>query len=217
MTLIAKAANEETFLNECDNCATCVISAKNNVISSCCQKGRGGAGSGLQMTTRPLNPFCAKRFCPPSPPPLGLWHLALPLALLNPCNCMAFLLLKNLFTVSTSPDSLWNPNLEFSVEMKLGYGGAVILCGMAMADFWDAVNAPFMHLGIPRPTHSPIQCLSGGLCFTFLPSSCLWWGGWCVLNRGCQSPGWPLLIVMYLVMSALYLILSPLKPIGPIN
>ena len=119
--------------------------------------------------------------------------------------------------VSTSPDSLWNPNLEFSVEMKLGYGGAVILCGMAMADFWDAVNAPFMHLGIPQPTHSPIQCLSGGLCFTFLPSSCLWWGGWCVLNRGCQSPGWPLLIVMYLVMSALYLILSPLKPIGPIN
>ena len=63
----AKAANEETFLNECDNCATCVISAKNNVISSCCQKGRGGAGSGLQMTTRPLNPFCAKRFCPPLP------------------------------------------------------------------------------------------------------------------------------------------------------
>ena len=67
----AKAANEETFLNECDNCATCVISAKNNVISSCCQKGRGGAGSGLQMTTRPLNPFCAKRFCPPTPSTLG--------------------------------------------------------------------------------------------------------------------------------------------------
>ena len=161
--------------------------------------------------------FAPRGFVHLPPLPLGLWHLALPLALLNPCNCMAFLLLKNLFTVSTSPDSLWNPNLEFSVEMKLGYGGAVILCGMAMADFWDAVNAPFMHLGIPQPTHSPIQCLSGGLCFTFLPSSCLWWGGWCVLNRGCQSPGWPLLIVMYLVMSALYLILSPLKPIGPIN
>ena len=71
MGLIAKAANGETFLNECDNCATCVISAKNNVISSCCQKGRGGAGSGLQMTTRPLNPFCAKRFCPPTPSTLG--------------------------------------------------------------------------------------------------------------------------------------------------
>ena len=106
---------------------------------------------------------------------------------------------------------------DFLVEMKLGCPTALILSGMAMANFWDAVNAPFMHLGIPQPTHSPIQCLSGGLCFTFLPSSCLWWGGWCVLNRGCQSPGWPLLIVMYLVMSALYLILSPLKPIGPIN
>ena len=179
--------------------------------------GRGGLRTTNDHWT--TEPFLRQEVLSTSP--LHPWDFdTLPclwLALLNPGNCMAFLLLKNLFTVSTSPDSLWNPNLEFSVEMKLGYGGAVILCGMAMADFWDAVNAPFMHLGIPRPTHSPIQCLSGGLCFTFLPSSCLWWGGWCVLNRGCQSPGWPLLIVMYLVMSALYLILSPLKPIGPIN
>ena len=39
--------------------------------------------------------------------------------------------------------------------MKLGYGGAVILCGMAMTDFWDAVNAPFMHLGILWPHTHP--------------------------------------------------------------
>ena len=42
----------------------------------------------------------------------------------------------------------------------------------------------------------------------FLPPGYLRWGWWCVLNRGCQRPGWPLLIVMYLVMPSLYLILS---------
>ena len=120
--------------------------------------------------------FAPKGFVHLPPPPSGLWHLALPLAgSAQPLQLHGIPFAQEF--VSTSPDSLWNPNLEFSVEMKLGYGGAVILCGMAMADFWDAVNAPFMHLGIPQPTHSPIQCLSGGLCFTFLPSSCLWWGG----------------------------------------
>ena len=56
---------------------------------------------------------------------------------------------------------------EFLVEMKLGCPRALILSGMAMANFWDAVNAPFMHLGILWPTRPPI--LPGGLCFSFLP------------------------------------------------
>ena len=44
---------------------------------------------------------------------------------------------------------------EFLVEMKLGCPRALILSGMAMANFWDAVNAPFMHLGILWPHTHP--------------------------------------------------------------
>ena len=80
-------------------------------------------------------------------------------------NQVEFSLLKNLFMVLTSLDSLWNSlfgGFDFLVEMKLGCPRALILSGMAMANFWDAVNAPFMHFAFFGPPTLP-----GGLCFSF--------------------------------------------------
>ena len=64
-----KEAKKDLWMNVI--IATRVWYQQRTMSISSCSEGPGRVGTGLQMTTRPLNPFCAKRFCPPTPSTLG--------------------------------------------------------------------------------------------------------------------------------------------------
>ena len=68
--IVKKKRSKERFVNECDNCHACVISAKNNVYLFLLGRTREG-GDRTTNDHSTTEPFLRQGFVHPSPPPLG--------------------------------------------------------------------------------------------------------------------------------------------------